>query len=318
MGRRILRTHRLLRLRCLVLPLLIGAAVVRTSDACAQGEIPPGIGILQQAIVVPFEPVSIYALQEVGPGTVKQYRAVSYTPGDAKAPPGSNVALTVGAPVRRGADANDSGVFHFTFFVTGLEGQFAATEMKAWTWKKLVENTLPFSVMEREIEIDQRSVAALEQSSNDVEAKLAQLREQASKIAEVDELIDLKMELSNTKGFDEKKLDEITRLRRLAELGRTIGDVSAVDEMRVQLSTQLAEAAKTTALSDRLNRSKRDAAAASYRRKLEIIRRNEGIDQQELAQEILQLRRRRKELEALVAERSGEGGGPSVERSEEF
>lgn len=295
-------------LRIIVAAGVVAASLQLTITAAhAQGEIPPDIGILQQSIVVPFEPVSVYALQEVGPGSVKQFRAVSYTPGDVKPPPGSNATLSVGAAVRQNRDLGDASTFHFTFFVTGIEGQFAATEMQGWSWKKLAENTLPFGVMERELALYEKEAAELESGNHDTEVKLAQLREQASKIAEVDELIDLKSELANTRGFDERKLDEISRLRALAEIGRTDPAQPDVDLMRIQLSTQLSEAAKATAMSDRLNRRKRDAAMASYRRKLDLIRRNEGIDPQELAREILRLRKRRKELEGLVAQRTGEG-----------
>ena len=148
-----------------------------------------------------------------------------------------------------------------------------------------------------------------------MEKQLSQLREQASKIAEVDEIIDLKSELTNVRGFDEQKSAEIERLRTLVAEGRDAADPKNLVSIRATLAENLAGIAKVTALSDRLSGRRREAAAASYRRKINLVRESEGIDPELLAQEALDLRRRRKELEARL---SKGGAAAEAEANSEF
>lgn len=295
-----------------------------TSNAYAQGEgatglppqFPPNVGILEQTISVPFEPVSLYALQEIALGEIRQYRAVAAQLGDpTEAEATKSIQLTVGAPVAKAGDAGDASIFHFTFFLTDLNGQFAATEVKGWSWKRLAENTLPGSLLERNGAAYAQEIAMQQTRNSEMEKQLSQLREQASKIAEVDEIIDLKSELTNVRGFDEQKSAEIERLRTLVAEGRDAADPKNLVSIRATLAENLAGIAKVTALSDRLSGRRREAAAASYRRKINLVRESEGIDPELLAQEALDLRRRRKELEARL---SKGGAAAEAEANSEF
>ncbi len=317
MGQRAMRTARAITL--LFSPFFISALAHAQSEAGETGlppEFPPNVGILEQTIAVPFEPVSLYALQEVGLGEIRQYRAVAAqlsTPAEAEQT--KSFQLIVGAPVARAKDQDEDGIFHFTFFLTDLNGQFAATEVKGWSWKRLVENTLPGSLLERNGAAYAQEIEMQQTKNVEMEKQLTSMREQASKIAEVDEIIDLKSELTNVRGFDEQKSAEIARLKALVAAGRDEPDPPNLVSIRATLAENLAGIAKVTALADRLSGRRRDAAAASYRRKINMVRETEGIDAELLAQEALDLRRRRKELESRL---SKGGAAAEAEANSEF
>ncbi len=309
---------RIKQLACGVLSLLIASNAAAQSEGTTglPPQFPPNVGILEQTISVPFEPVSLYALQEIALGEIRQYRAVAAKLGDsAEGEQGKAEQLTVGAPVARSNDAGEASIFHFTFFLTDLNGQFAATEVKGWSWKRLAENTLPGSLLERNGAAYAQEIAVQQTKNSEMEKQLSVMREQASKIAEVDEIIDLKSELTNVRGFDEQKSAEITRLHTLIAEGRDAPDPKNLVSIRATLAENLAGIAKVTALSDRLSGRRREAAAASYRRKINLVRESEGIDPELLAQEALELRRRRKELEARL---SKGGVAAEAEANSEF
>ena len=127
-----------------------------------------------------------------------------------------------------------------------------------------------------------------------------QPREAASKIAGVDDLIDLKTELASLKGFDDRKAAELDRLREMVKRGRFSPEPESADQLRMQLSQQLRDAARVTADADRMGMSQRESATANYRRKIELVKQAEGVNAEELAQDVLVLRKRRRELEARL------------------
>ena len=294
-----------------VLALIAPQAALAQAGAGETGlppQFPPNVGILEQTIAVPFEPVSLYALQEISLGQIRQYRAVAaQISSPEEAEQSKSVQLIVGAPIAKDAEADDAGVFHFTFFLTDLNGQFAATEVKGWSWKRLAENTLPGALLERNGAAYAQEISMQQTKNVEMEKQLSTMREQASKIAEVDEIIDLKSELSNVRGFDEQKSSEVERLKTLVAEGRDLADPPDLVRIKATLAENLAGVAKVTALADRLSGRRKDAAAASYRRKINLVRESEGIDPELLAQEALDLRRRRKELEARLSK----GGVPA-------
>jgi hypothetical protein len=72
------------------------------------------------------------------------------------------------------------------------------------------------------------------------------------------------------------------------------------------------ETAQVTAMTQRLSIRRREAAIASFRRKLALIREVGDSDAEILAREVLRLRARRKELEAQLS--VGESPEPAAER----
>ena len=134
--------------------LLLGCALVPTGSLlAAEGEaapppsaeltyIPKSAGIIEQAISVHFKPVSVYALVERKFGEVRQYPGVAVPTGTGTTEVEAGQTVTVGAIIPVPVDAKPDEVFHFTFFLASVTGEFAATEIRSWTWKNLRANSL--------------------------------------------------------------------------------------------------------------------------------------------------------------------------------
>ncbi len=302
----------------LIALLLYGCAFSSVSIAYADGDkvgdalLPKSIGILDQSVVVPFDPVSIYALQELSVGAVQQFRAIALQAFESNSKPqGESRTLIAGAAVPLSPDISPSTIFHYAFFLTDLSGQFAATEVKSTAWKNIIEGQKTVSQLEQEAAglKDQLMIEELKNSS--IEKQLAELREQASKIADVDEIIDLKSELANLQGSDEQKAAETERLRELVKVGRALPEPAGIDSIRANLSLHLEAAARVGASVDRAAATKREDIIAGYKRKLALIRTTDNENPEALAQELLTLRKHRKELESS-------SGLSSAEKNSEF
>jgi len=259
-------------------------------------------GIIEQAISVPFKPVSVYALVEAPGKGVKQYHAAVVPTAIGATSVEAGQTVTVGALIPFPTGVSADGLFHFTFFLASLGGDFAATEVRSWTWKTLKGNSLALTALESEIDRLEDQIQPSREENMQLEARLTQLKESASKIAGVDALIDLQSELDSLKGFDEKKASEVERLRSLAYEAELEPDPPGMDDMLMNLNDQLRRAARITADADRLGTSRKESVEANFQRKLDLVRDTENANAQELAQEALRLRKQRQELEARLNE----------------
>lgn len=301
LSRRALRTALLCAACCLLIGGVAYAAGEGEPESIPEASyLPKDFGLIEQTIAVPFKPVSVYALVEQKTGDIRQYHgiAVPSGAGGMEVEAGQTVNVAALIPVPKQAAPDD--VFHFTFFLASVSGDFAATEIRSWTWKALRENSLTIDSLEAQTSAIERDIPAQREQNTKLEAKLTQLREQASKIAGVDDLIDLKTELASLKGFDEKKSSELERLKELVKRGRFDPEPEGMDDLRMDLLGQLRNAARLTADADRLGMSQRESAVAAYRRKIDIVKQAEGVDPQELAQRVLELRSHRRELESRL------------------
>lgn len=263
-------------------------------------------GIVQQTIAVPFKPVSVYALVDFGkgkinqfPGTFVPYQSAS---GDDR---NSRVAVAAVVPLPVPAPPSDQS-FRFTFFLASLDGEFAATEVADMTWDQLQQVPHSVEAINAEIEQLQKRIPQQKEKNSVTQKKFTELRDKASQIAQVDDLLDLRSELENLKGNDDKKSDEVDHIREAIRLGYRTPASPAVDAVRLDLLGQLYAAARVTAFVDREADLKRSSAEMSYQRKLELIRETENLDPDALAQEALQLRERRRALERQLHENGGE------------
>ena len=186
----------------------------------------------------------------------------------------------------------------FTFFIKGADGAFAATPVKSWDGAALDGNSLSTSVIEKEAARLEATLPERRQQSQLLDRELRGLRAQASKIAGVDEIIDLKMDLARVKGFGEQSAVEQERLRRLINVGRSVTDSPEIGKLRGDLTLQLRDSAQKSALASRLTARKRAAGKATLEQRLQLIRDMASYDPKLLAQEVLKLRERRRALES--------------------
>ncbi|MFN8389990.1 MAG: hypothetical protein U0136_06845 [Bdellovibrionota bacterium] len=273
-------------------------AFARIDTAAAQQ---PSSGIIEQTIAVPFRPVTVYALVSGADGSIQQYHAVAVpmAPGATEVEVGQTVTVGAVVPLPNTSAALE-GSFSFTFFLVNLNGEFAATEVQSWTYKMLAANNRSISELDQDRAQIEHDIPLQREENNKLEARLTQVREQASKIAGVDDILDLKTELANLKDFDEKKFSDLERLHALYKAGSTVPDPKDVQDLRVKLLNQLRLAAQVTAEADRLGMSRQESALAEYKRKVDLVKSTAGEDPQALAKQILQLRKQRRELEGRL------------------
>ena len=257
-------------------------------------------GLIDQIVSVGFEPVTLFVLQQTAEGEIRQYRAAALPLPASGNIPSSEHELLLAAPVLITEKNLRDPSFHFTFFMASKDAAFAATVVKKWTLEELRQNSLQPSQMREEIEqLDQR-LKILRVEVLNLDEKLADLRSRASQIAPIDEIIDLQMNLEGIDRTKKKKDEEILRIHELVESGRKLQDPENVDTLRQELALHLAEAAKVTALADRLDRRRQDAALQTFMNKVNLVKEMQSANPEALAQEVLRLRKKRRELEARV------------------
>lgn len=131
--------------------------------------------------------------------------------------------------------------------------------------------------------------------------ELRLLRDRASQIAGINDIVDLKVELANLQGRGQATQTEVQRLEALKMLGRHLPDPPQSKELQQQLLTDLKETAQVTATADRLNTRRRQAAAQTVEQKLALIKETQNYDPEQLGREVLRLRNIRRELQARVS-----------------
>lgn len=256
--------------------------------------------IISQTIGVPFKPVSAFALVESRVGEIKQYKAIAIPKPLSTNLQGNQTYLAASPIPAHSLNDTANNSLRFAFFLASVNGEFAAGEVTELSYDQLKAESISIDELNQAILKYEKELPDLRTDNADLEAQLMELRDKASKIANVDDIIDLKVELENLKGFDEKKIVELDRLRALINLGRTSAEPTEADKIRTNLISQLTESAKITAFADRIANRKRDSALANYRRKVNLVKTAEGVDAETLAQEVLALRKRRRELESRL------------------
>lgn len=255
------------------------------------------VGIVEQIVTTTFKPLTVFVLKETNLGEVKQFHAEAVRFTQQKDQQNDAEEIIVGAPVSVQDSALRESTFHFTFFIAGEDSAFAATEIKKWSEEDLKNSSvslaqLSLGISELDEELKKKRVQSI-----DSQGKLAELRNKAYEIAQVNDIIKLKLELEHLGREKDRLATEAERLKALIEIGREQEDPQGVDEYRQQLALHLKEAAQVTALADRLNRRKREAALQNFKTKLKLVKEMDATNPQTLAQEILRLRKKRRELE---------------------
>lgn len=245
--------------------------------------------LLDQVVSVSFEPKSVHALIAEKLGEVKQREAVAVRIGDGS----TGVSeLLVGSPL----DRTDNTELAYSFFLKSRDNSFAATPVRLRTQGQA--QAIDAKALQEESANSKNHLIDVRRNYETVSGELASLRSQAAKIVEIDDIIDLKSELSGLKGFGEQKSAEKLRLQALIERGRKQSEPTEADERRQDLSDNLRDAARVTAMADRLRTQRKESAKATFQRKLALVREMSRYNPEELAREILKLRTKRKNLEA--------------------
>lgn len=257
------------------------------------------ITIISQTISAEFFPIEAFVLLESSEGEVRQYpaEAVLRSPSVSR---GDKTRLFVGAAVPRSVLPPGERSPHYTFFLIGEESKFAATAVQQWSSEGTEQELNSIGALEDRVKQDLAEVRMMEVEIKEVSEKLETLREEASRAAAVDEIVDLKMQIAVFEGGGEDNAEERQRLADLVALGRRMEEPEAINDQLKELSEQLMQTAQATAMADQLNNRRKEAAKASLARKLNLIREMKNIDETLLARNVLALRERRRQLESRL------------------
>lgn len=279
----------------------LSTAVADTPRESVDLSLKDKVGFVDQLVSVPFTPTKVFVIEEVGPGEVQRFPGYVVQAQGGAAQSAGNQEVLVGARVPLSNLGSDKQVFHFTFFLLDNVASFAATPVKRWSRKMLVDNSRPIDDLRVEVESVERKVQVQKMEHQAIDERLKALRDRASLIADIDKIVDLKVELGRLKSYVEDKSIEQQRLKKLIDDSRKNSEMgSDIDVLRRDLSSDLQEAAQVTAMADRLNSRRRDAAVASMQKKIALIKEMKAVDPEALAKEALKLRARRKELETRL------------------
>jgi len=186
----------------------------------------------------------------------------------------------------------------YTFFLLGSDGTFAATPVKTLSSEVFHKAGQTEAELRTGMEGFSKRLALLRAEYQSADHRLNELRDRASVLANVDEIIELKLRLAKLQNTDQDNSAERERLKTLIELGRQQEDPPEVYELLQELSLHLSETAKATAMADRLNSRRREVARVNLNDRLALIREMKSVDSEALGKEILALRTKRKKLES--------------------
>ena len=254
------------------------------------------IAIISQTISAEFFPVEAFILLESSDGEVRQYPAEAVLRAPAVSA-GDKTRLFVGAAIPLSAVPDGTATHYYTFFLIGEGAKFAATGMQKWQRDQSEPELNSISALESRLNQDLSEIRMMEIEAKEVSEGLDELRSEASRVAAVDEIVDLKMQIAifDTGGDDYK--EERDRLADLVSLGRRMKDPDNINEQLKMLSEQLSQTAQATAMADQLNNRRKEAAKSSLARKLNLIREMKNVDEAALARNVLSLRESRRQLE---------------------
>ncbi|MCC6221069.1 MAG: hypothetical protein IT291_07510 [Deltaproteobacteria bacterium] len=267
----------------------------KSAVTVAQIKSEPSNYVVDQDVFLSFVPIKAFLLIEGG--EVKHFPAVFIEKDLGKGSKLGRKYFQVGA-ILPSVIANKMGaILRFTFFFVGEQSQFAATPVVEWSMAELLSNYKGIEAVEAAV-ADLNSLLNLAQyQMSELEESLNEVREDASRIAGVDNIIMLKTRLAELESDEVSKQAERARLERLLAIGRGLADVPELSFYMQELSVHLQEAAKTTAMADRLSVRKRKAARAKLNYKIALAKKFGDENPVPLTKEVARLRQVRRQLE---------------------
>jgi hypothetical protein len=255
------------------------------------------VGIIDKLISVPFNPTQVNILLESSSGSIRNYPAQFTLARIENIAPHKEDRYLIGAAIPKALVSDIGDPFYFVFFISDDNQNLATTPVHFLKKDALKRNSQTTQTilervhfLESRIEIESGKLTSLEH-------ELIPIRDKASEIANVNDIIDLNSQLTRLKIFGDENVQEIERLNRLLELGREIEEPENVNLLLQEVSQQLRDAAKVTAMADRLSKRQRHAAKSTMEQKLALIRKTQSVNREAVAKDILRLRKQRQELE---------------------
>lgn len=191
-----------------------------------------------------------------------------------------------------------------TFIFEGNNSEMAATPVKSWKIDSIKRNSKSIEQLSEGSEIIKEKIVAAQAQMAQLDRRSKDLRDIVSQIAGVEEIVKLKSELEAIEArVIDLKVDK-KRLQSLTATAKRRPEVDDIDILRRELNVHLTEAAKATALADRLTKRKQKAALQDIQEKMAAIKETAHEDPKALARLALELRAERKKLEIHLGEKN--------------
>lgn len=254
-------------------------------------------GIIEQTIAVGFKPASTYALVTQKP-TGRNKQLVRRIHGSII--PSDNNSVHVAILVPNNIFNEEEQEIYYCFFLLSTDGEIAATEVKTTSKEQILNSFISKAKLLEEIKQYEEQLPVLKTKNVLSQTKLSQTKEKASKIAEVDDLVDLKSELENLKSGDSNAMFVMLFLKNLYAKNAFFQDTPEDMQMRMELDAQLREILKASLLNKKAESNSPADIIANFHKKIELVKSTENSNAELLAIEVLRLRKQRKELEAQL------------------
>lgn len=262
--------------------------------------------LVDNVVTIDITPAKVIVLQEPQLGLVQQYDGEFSYFSQSESKEMSSHQLLASARVLWNFGHDYKAPQKFVFLFYDSKGHFAATPVASWSYEQAKEHALTEKGVKEEISILQQDIELAQNEVASLDVQLEELRERAASIAEVDKIVDLKVELAQLTSPEEEEEMEFDRLSSLVERGYQFKCSNDVDVLRAELNNHLVEMSKATALADRLSHRKGQSAVERVKQKLRLIRDTKDIDANELARQVLDMRTKRREYEQRMGIRSGD------------
>jgi len=251
-------------------------------------------GLLDQVVKVQEIPKSSFVLQEAGLGVVHRYDATSVEAGliesdDLYTDLHFGSVVTIPSLTK----ATNS---HYVFLLHA-NGSFFATPVNKWTQDQVTQSKKLPQELRQGMQEELLVLHEGEIEQNDLAIELEGLRARASKTIDVKNLVTLSSDIQYLSILNAEKRISYQFLKKAVEKGADIPDPQESNQLRIELAHQLKSTAEATAMADRLAQQKQKAALANVRQQVALIREMKRYKLKALAQEVLRLRVRRKDLE---------------------
>ena len=190
--------------------------------------------------------------------------------------------------------------FYYTIFARDAEGNTRSTPVRRYDERQLGSATVDNTALRTDLVKLEREYTDAADNNSLLKESGVRLRQKLHKFADTDRVIEASTELLLFQRAIEEKEELAPHLKSLARAGRKLDSPENIDSIRKTLSVHLRDAAQVTSAANLLNRRRTEAAEARFRKKLELVKDSKEADASALAKEVIELRKKRRALEAQL------------------
>ena len=213
---------------------------------------------------------------------------------------GTEIEIMFTAPINI-VGVNEEEQVLYVFSATKPTGEIVHFPVKTTSFAEIKYAAMSIAAIEDQIKLGNQELKREDRLAKSEDDRLEQLKGQALQMTGVDDLVELNTELDSLTDVPVLTDAELSRLNSLYAQGRTSLADQTVNETIPELNRQLFQVAKLTTKVDQAERAKLSQHHTDIGRRIAMIRESLSLNSEEIAQEIVRIRARRRELEKQIA-----------------